>query len=157
MDWVLEELETDRPGPVLGRALRPIADSEPDEYIDASSAEIALAAAAIVAAINGYPADDLPWQATRYVRRPEEPRDELKYLAILAVNRTLAANSELADAYAEASPSADAEWRTSMEDLRRRLSAPVRETPPITTATRWRLARSQGLERLMRLLLVGRR
>lgn len=152
MDWVLEELETPQGRPVLGRALRPVADSEPDEYIDAPSGEIAVAAAAIVAAINGYPGGELPWQAMRHLRRPEEPRDQLKLLAILAVNRALAVNSELADTYAESSPGADAEWRTSMEDLRHRLSAPAREMQRLPVATRWRLARAQGVERLMRLL-----
>lgn len=154
LDWVLEELENRSAGQVLGRAIRPVADSEPDETIDAPSGEIALAAAEVVAAINGHPAADLPWQAHAYLGRPpEEPLDQLKFLAVLSVNRVLATNSELAEVWADASPKASAAWLASMDDLRRRLSGPARVRPRLGAATRLRLAGSRIMERLARQLV----
>jgi Domain of unknown function (DUF4259) len=153
-DWVLEELEGHSGAQVLGRAIRPVADSEPDENIDAPSGEIALAAAEVVAAINGYPAADLPWQAHAYLGRPlEEPVDQLKYLALLSVNRVLAANSELAEVWSDASSEDSAAWRASIDDLCERLSAPSRERPPLGAGTRVRLAGSMIVERLGRVFV----
>jgi hypothetical protein len=153
MDWVLDELESRAAG-VLSRALQSVADSEPDEYIYAPAGEIALAAAEVVAALNGYPAPDLPWQAHVYIGRPAtESLEGLKSMAIFAVNRTLAANSELEEAYREAPAEAAADWRLSTDDLLRRLSAPARERPRLGVATRWRLMKSQLIERLYRLFL----
>lgn len=97
------------------------------------------------------------WRAA-YLRRTsgEEAQDQQTQLALLAVNRLLAANSELADLYADSSPGAEAEWRASADDLRRRLAGPARARPRLPLATQLRLMRTEAIERVLRGLLLRR-
>jgi hypothetical protein len=110
-----------------------------------------------VAAINGYPAHDLPWQAHAYLRRARSiSPSNLIQLAMWAVNRIAAPNSELPEVYRDSSPETEADWRASVVDLAGRLSSPIRAAPRLTFAMRMRVMRTEAVERLLRRLLHGR-
>ena len=66
MDWVWT-LEGDTDGSVLRATLTPVAETSPDDYLEAPDACCALAAAEVVAAGSGTPAIGLPEEVNRWV------------------------------------------------------------------------------------------
>jgi len=98
--------------------------SSGDCYLDADDACEALAACEVVARLKGntgtrdaYTETVDTWVAAH----PQPVPPDLVRLATAAIDRILGENSELAELWAETESAA--EWRTAVEDLRRRVAA----------------------------------
>jgi Domain of unknown function (DUF4259) len=92
-----------------------------EDYLDASDGSMALAAAKVVAVALGHPAPSLPDGVTAWVnsnRFVVAPADAA--IALVAVERVLAGNSELQDLWADAACDT---WLESVQALRQRLIA----------------------------------
>lgn len=101
----------------------------------------ALAAAEVVAALNGKPAGELPEELTEWLRKAAfAPSKTLYSHAAVAVSKILK-NSELAELWGE-----DESWRRNVEDLLRRLG---REPKP-RSPERGKSFRLTGLSRQLR-------
>ncbi len=117
LDWVYE-LEEASGTDVLVSALEGITDAD---YLEATEASAALAAAEVVAALDGRPAPSLPPEVEAWVKENQEPVDaDLLMLARSAVER-IARDSELQELWSESGD--EAEWQESLEDLLQRLVA----------------------------------
>jgi hypothetical protein len=95
-----------------------------DGYLDAGIGAVGLAAAEVVAALDGRAADDLPAEVTQWVAAHRAQRDPaLADLARAAVTRITSesSRSELRELWDEADPDDRDAWRASAEDLRARL------------------------------------
>ncbi|HXE58831.1 MAG TPA: DUF4259 domain-containing protein [Gemmatimonadales bacterium] len=115
-DWVYE-LEEAEDTTLLREALEVVA--EPEGYIEAQDAAIALAAAEVVAALAGHPAPDLPEEVEAWVASHRRaPVRELVSLSIRAVDQILA-DSELNDQWAETAD--HVLWVDRVQELRSRL------------------------------------
>lgn len=111
MDWVWE-LQESTDWSVVEAALRAVTDAE-DDYVEAPDGQIAWAAAAVVAAAAtpsiAVPVDVAEWLDRHRVSLP----GALRPLALQAVRRVLADDSELVDLWEESG--GDAGWRASVE------------------------------------------
>ncbi|MDJ0759964.1 MAG: DUF4259 domain-containing protein [Woeseiaceae bacterium] len=119
LDWVWALTESNNLS-VIDAALDGVLESR--DYIEAPTASMAIAAAEVLAALAGNPADALPEEVTAWVDANE-----------LDVNTDMAAKarkviklvmdderSELAQLWGDAPPLASA-WRAGLEDLAQRL------------------------------------
>ena len=97
-----------------------------EEYLDASEAEEALAAAEVVAGLLGR------WGVRSAYTEPAEawvqrvqlkPSQELTHKAVQAADRVLAEPSELLELWAEADAEDFAAWKGHVDDLKKRLVA----------------------------------
>ena len=118
LDWIWE-LEDEDDTFILSDAFAAIVEAETEGEVDAQSAEEALAAAEVVAAMLERPLPDLPAEVNSYLRKVRRrPSSELVDLAVEAVERILE-GSELRDRWAAAG---DAEkWAVAVGDLHYRL------------------------------------
>jgi hypothetical protein len=116
MDWVAELAEADDES-VLAEALEAVS-LDADEYVDATDASVAVAAAEVVAALLDQPADELPEEVWDFVERQRGVKPSLVKLARKAVTRVLK-DSELRELWEE-SDGFEA-WKDSLEDLLSRL------------------------------------
>ena len=115
-DW-LAELEDANDTEPITEAL--LAVTENDDYVEAPESQQALAAAEIVAAMNGYPVADLPEEAAAWVEEHDRaPSKRQLDLARRAVER-VRTDSELKELWEEQEPN---EWYEKVDDLKARLS-----------------------------------
>ena len=119
LDWVWE-LEESTDFSVIEAALRPATSS--GSYIEAPSGSYAIAAAEVVAALMGNPAENLPSEISSWVATQEmKPGSNLIEWAKSAVTNVLSIEeSELSQLWSEAGPGYD-EWRDGLADLLKRL------------------------------------
>lgn len=117
MDWVAE-LEGAEDEAVLVAAFEEIPE-EAGEYLEAPDCSMAIAAAEVVAALRGKPADDLPEEVSAWVEKKAAPKQSVVALAKAALKR-IAAESELQELWDE-SDSRD-EWHGRIADLQKRLA-----------------------------------
>ena len=110
----------------VDRVLRRAADA-PDPRLEPSRAEIAVAAAELVAALHGHPNPSLPPAARAWVDAMGGPRPlrsdaelEILVLATRALDLVVT-SSQLADLRSEQGD--DERWRLGLDDLRMRLAA----------------------------------
>jgi hypothetical protein len=113
MDWVgqLKSLRAEDVGRVL---LETVTQTG---YLEAPTCSIALAAAEVVATMNGTPAAHVPDEVVRWTRTHGRATPELLDLAIDAVQK-IRENSELKDLWQE---SDSFEWSNAIQSLERRL------------------------------------
>lgn len=119
-DWLAELIDGDSLDLLLG-ALVDVLEEAPGEYLEAPECASALAAAEIVAAANGKPADEMPEETLDWLKergREIAERVELLEMARRAVGR-IQENSELKDLWDEAD-TLD-EWNKVQDNLRSRL------------------------------------
>lgn len=114
-DWLAELVDTNDPE-MIGVALSAV--TEADGYVEALEAQQAVAAAEIVAAMNGRPADDLPDEAAEWAGQQGQWGLELIGPARRAVER-VRTDSELAEMWEE---EGSGEWDEMMRDLVGRLT-----------------------------------
>ena len=98
--------------------------SSGDCYLDADDASEALAACEVLARLKGNTGARDAYTETVdawVVAHPQPVPPDLVRLATAAIDRILGENSELAELWAESESAA--EWRTAVEDLRRRVTA----------------------------------
>ena len=147
-DWVVELERARTLGPVR-RALGLAA--APGGYLDVDNAGAALAAAEVIAALNGAPASDLPEPVAEWLAlHPRRAGRALLDLALAAVRR-VGVDSELRDLW-----EGDPGWRAALRALEERLQRPLGAgTPheptgaaPSTTARRARRPRPGDVVRL---------
>lgn len=94
------------------------ADSSVDDYLDAPEGSSAVAAAAVVAMINGHAVDRSPYSETviAWVERSRpQPDPQLRDLARRALQRVLGANSEVAALWRDTDSSQS--WRGVVEAI----------------------------------------
>jgi len=116
-DWVYE-LEESGGADAISQALRAIG---PDGYLEAPDCSIALAAAEVLAALQGQPSESLPPEVITWVNdNPVEVDDDLLGLALMAIHR-IETESELKDLWEE-SGELD-EWAATLNDLKERLGS----------------------------------
>lgn len=119
-DWLAELIDRDSLDLLQG-ALVDVLEEAPGEYLEAPECASALAAAEIVAAANGKPADKMPEETLDWLKergREIAERVELLEMARRAVGR-IQENSELKDLWDEAD-TLD-EWNKVQDNLRSRL------------------------------------
>jgi len=105
-------------------ALSAITQADDVADLDYTTETLAVAAAELVASINGQPIDASPYNETarQWIARVRPiPDPALTELARLAVSRITSPNSELAELWDQ---SESAEWRSAMSALRDKLFAP---------------------------------
>lgn len=118
VDWAYE-LEESSGVEAIQAALDAV---EPDTYLEAPDCSMALAAAEVVAALNGQPHESLPLEVSSWVADHSDEIDEdLLGLALLAIHR-IETESELKDLWEESEEYAA--WLATVADLKDRLSAP---------------------------------
>ncbi len=116
LDWVAT---LSRSGSsAISQALSAVPEAD-DDYLEAPTASAAIAAAEVVAAQAGSPADKFPAEVSAWVASQPRPAPELIALARRAVQRVLRL-SELRDLWAESEDS-DA-WQAEVSGLLARLS-----------------------------------
>jgi hypothetical protein len=118
LDWV-GELEEVEDVSILSEAFAMIPD-DTEEYVEETESTAALAAAEVVAALRGKPAAALPEEVVRWVGDRRRVKSGLVDEARRAVKRVLA-NSELRELW-EDEPNHFESWKSSVEDLLKRLS-----------------------------------
>lgn len=123
LDWIERLDAADGIGPVT-RELRAVVDAS-DPRLTAARAEIALAAAELVAAVGGQPHPHLPDAARRWVGAVADAQSSpLDLEALIDATRALdyvVTTSQLAEAWSQRSDAAA--WRAAQDDLRMRLAA----------------------------------
>lgn len=117
MDWIYE-LEDAKDFAVLERALKAVTRDESGSA-DVFDASAALAAAETVAALLGFPPDDLPEEVESWIDGKPEPPNNLVALAQRAVE-AIKQKSELRDLWEE-NESLD-EWTEVLNDTQSRLT-----------------------------------
>lgn len=118
LDWV--GLLEDAAGvSVIVEALSHVTD-EADEYIEAPECSMAIAAAEVVAALNGRPSDSLPADVKAWLVGRPAPEAALLSKARQAVEAVLG-ESELRELWA-ANAEAFSKWTAVLNDLKQRLS-----------------------------------
>jgi len=115
LDWVYL-LEKTQDMSILEDTLSLVLDSE--EYLEASDCCTALAAAEVVAALNGSPSSYLPDEVTQWVTGKGEPEPALLSRAKRAIEAVLQA-SELKELWKETDEYED--WLEEVEGLLERL------------------------------------
>jgi hypothetical protein len=116
MDWV-SELERAKTSALITETLKAVTEGG-DEYLEASEASRALAAAEVVAALKHAGSPHLPIEVKQWVSRHQIGNPSLTQLALKAVQR-IAAASELSELWDE-SDRAD-EWYEVIDNLEERL------------------------------------
>jgi hypothetical protein len=104
-------------------ALSAAAQADDAAYLDERDGALAVAAAELVASINGLPIDESPYNDTarEWIARVHPASDpSLVNLARQAVSRVTSQNSGLAELWEEAGSSS---WRSAMGGLRDKLDA----------------------------------
>lgn len=104
-------------------ALTVVAQADDGTYLQVDDGSRAVAAAALVASINGRPIDESPYNETarQWIARVRPSTDAvLTDLARQAVIRAAGPNSELTQLWGEAESSS---WRSGMDKLRDKLGA----------------------------------
>jgi hypothetical protein len=119
LDWIWE-LEDEDDTFILSDAFAAVVETESDGEVDTQTAEEALAAAEVLAAILGRPLPELPTEVNTYLAKVshKRPSSDLVDLALEAVER-IVESSELRDRWA-ATESAE-KWLHAMGDLQYRL------------------------------------
>jgi hypothetical protein len=87
-------------------------------YVEAPAASIVVAAAEVVAALNGRPLQDVPAEIVKWTTNRQAPAPELKALTLRALDR-VRKNSELKDLWLEADGLND--WTAAIQDLQTRV------------------------------------
>lgn len=125
LDW-LQGLDPSAGADPVLRALRVAAES-PDPYLDAHRAQVALAAAELVAALHGRPDPSLPEPALRWLESQADPplgANGSKDLdALVMATRALdfvVTSSELAAIWSQQLDPRP--WQAALDDLRMRLA-----------------------------------
>jgi hypothetical protein len=114
-DWVagLDAITPEELTRILGRA------ADDPEYLEGPAASVAVAAAEVVAALNGASADGAPGKIRDWVgKHPQAFTAELQAVAIRAVER-VRRNSELKDLWMEADGLND--WIAALRELQGKL------------------------------------
>jgi len=89
-------------------------------YFEAPAASVVVAAAEVVAALNGSPAKAVPPEIVKWTMNRPVPTPELKALALRALDR-VRKNSELKDLWLEADGLND--WTAAIQDLQTRVGS----------------------------------
>jgi hypothetical protein len=125
LDW-LQGLDPNAGAEPVVRALR-VAVESPDPYLDSRRAQVALAAAELVAALHGRPNRSLPDPALRWLAAQTDPplgADGSKDLdALVLATRALdfvVTSSELAEIWSQQGD--QRRWQSALDDLRMRLA-----------------------------------
>lgn len=113
-DW-LAELRTIAPDD-LTKIFSQAADDP--AYFEAPAASVVVAAAEVIAALNGSPANGVPPEIVKWTANRPAPTPELKALALRALDR-VRKNSELKDLWLEADGLND--WTAAIQDLQIRV------------------------------------
>jgi hypothetical protein len=116
MDWLGELADTGDLTPIESALDLPPASAD---YVEGPECEAAVAAAEVVAALDGRPGDDLPEEVVNFSRGRPPPTPELLTSAKTAIRRVLD-ESELLDIWKESEEFES--WRASMADLQNRLN-----------------------------------
>src|SRR5580704_2847212 len=87
-------------------------------YLEAPASRIAVAAAEVIAALNGSPAPEAPPEIIKWTTNRQTSTRELKALALRALER-VRKNSELKDLWLEADGLND--WIAAIQDLQTRV------------------------------------
>jgi hypothetical protein len=124
-DWSWEFEDADLAGGLrlITGALSAAAQADAAAYLDADDGTLAVAAAELVASINGQPIKESPFNETarQWLTRVHPTSDpSLTNLARQAVTRVTGQNSELAELWDDAGSSS---WRSAMSGLRDKLDA----------------------------------
>lgn len=124
LDWIQGLDPAAGAEPVL-RALRAAAES-PDPHLDASRAQVTLAAAELIAALHGRPHPSLPEPARRWLagQRAEAPAEWADREALTLATRALdlvVTSSALAEIWSQQDD--QTRWQGALDDLRMRLAA----------------------------------
>jgi len=117
-DFLAEAAETS-PGRAVNAALRTLAKAKPEDYVEVDDGSAALAAAALVALAFGRGAPGGDSDDALEIARRLKPSEPVRLLALDAIDRLLAPNSELAELWSEGI--SDGAFRTSVLELRARL------------------------------------
>lgn len=117
-DWAFELEE----GGVkyIKATLQTVTKSKPDEYVEAPECSNAIAAAEVVAAMNGQGLKKLPEEVSDWLGSKPKLSPELKSLALAAIDR-IGSKSELKELWDEAKPDDKKQWYASLKDLTNRL------------------------------------
>jgi hypothetical protein len=116
-DWAYELEAADGFGAVLTALTSVVGTSG---FLDAFDGSIALAAAEVAAAARGRPTSSLPKTISAWVaQHSSELTGADEALALAAVDRVLAEDSELRELWAESS---DSVWLDAAQELRHRLA-----------------------------------
>lgn len=116
LDWV-SELEQARDSSLIAETLKVVTERG-DEYLEATEACRALAAAEVVAALNHAGSPDLPDEVRQWVSKHRLGSASLTQLALRAIQRIETA-SELNELWDESD--SEAEWYEVIDDLETRL------------------------------------
>lgn len=117
MDWVAE-LETNLDDAAIVEALNEVVE-EAEDYIEAPTCAIAIAAVEVVAALNGKPLDELPDEVEDWLQDRPAPNSSLLARAHQTL-KVILAESELKDIW-KASEDFE-EWKGAVEELLDRLT-----------------------------------
>lgn len=96
-------------------------------YLEAPEGSAAVAAAEVVAALNGHPRKGMPESLGRWMQGQKRPTKEQVSLAVAAMGRVRGPGSELNELWADAKPTDRQKWEAAMQDLITRLQKPPRE------------------------------
>ncbi len=101
-------------------------------YLQGPEGSAAVAAAEVVAALNGHPCKGMPETLERWIQGQKSPTKDQVSLAIEAMRRVRGPRSELSDLWADAGPADRQKWEAAMQDLVGRLQKPPAEktAPP---------------------------
>ena len=89
-------------------------------YFEAPAARVVVAAAEVVAGLNGSPVKGVPPEIVKWTTNRQKPTPELKALALRALDR-VRKNSELKDLWLEADGLND--WTAAIQDLQTRVGS----------------------------------
>jgi hypothetical protein len=112
----LAELGTKSPDDLTGI----FAAADDPGYFEAPAASVVVAAAEVLAALQGSPAHGVPSEIVRWTANREAPTPELKALALRALDR-VRRNSELKDLWLEADGLND--WTAALQELQTRIGS----------------------------------
>jgi hypothetical protein len=116
-DWLVELIEAGDISPIEAALANVIENHE--GYLEAPECTSALAAAEIVAALNGKPGEEIPDEALSWVRGKPRPAPALLEMARTAVS-LVARSSELQELWAETEHAAL--WQAEVAQLQARLA-----------------------------------
>jgi hypothetical protein len=116
VDW-LAELGTTTPDDLTQIFVQAV---DNPSYIEAPAARVVVAAAEVIAALNGLPAQGVPPEIIQWTTNRKASTPELKALAVRALER-VRKNSELKDLWLEADGLND--WIAALQDLQTRLGS----------------------------------
>ena len=117
MDWVAE-LESN--GLAATASAFSAVDEAADDYLDASIASCALAAAEVIAALHGYPSSTLPEEIGTWVAANAGDPGKASIASARRAIDVVARQSELRDLWEESDEFAA--WKSELADLKNRLA-----------------------------------